>query len=370
MNCDGVRGLISAFIDGELSAGELLRVEQHLRRCHCCADEVDALRQTIALVSSLDEVEVPTTFRAQLHERLVALGPPVAVPARPAAVASWQRNVRRWAVPAAAAAAAMAIGLTSLSNLQGELLPGLAVPESIMAELSSPPQPSVAVAEPGHENASPNEPDTGTSPNLTSEPVTSTENPGSPGEAANDAGPVTPARPDPTRSNTGAVAVTSPGPEVSTETPTVVLASLFTYTTLITGPVSDPEEIQTRLLKRFPSLIENGSSLTVTLSHSIWQQELPILEDLLGDNVVIETTPTDIARSIRTAQELQAQRKLELETFDQRLATLTAPADREQALRERAKLDQDLEAATESVLRLQEQVNMVIVTFQLTTTQR
>lgn len=77
MNCDGVRDLLSPYVDGELSPGELLWVEQHLRRCHTCADEVDALRQTIALVASLDEVEVPAGFHAALHERLVALGPPL-----------------------------------------------------------------------------------------------------------------------------------------------------------------------------------------------------------------------------------------------------------------------------------------------------
>jgi hypothetical protein len=116
MNCDGVRDLLSAYLDGELSPGELLRVEQHLRRCHCCADEVDSLRQTIALVASLDEVEVPASFHAQLHERLVAIGPPAAV-RRPPAASSRQSGVRRWAVPAAAAAAVLAIGLSTYPNV-------------------------------------------------------------------------------------------------------------------------------------------------------------------------------------------------------------------------------------------------------------
>jgi hypothetical protein len=115
MNCDGVRGLLSAYVDGELSAGELLRVEQHLRRCHWCADEVDALRQTIALIASLEEVEVPANFHVQLHERLAALGPPVKA-ARIATVHHAKRqDFRRWAVPAAAAAA-LVIGVTGISR--------------------------------------------------------------------------------------------------------------------------------------------------------------------------------------------------------------------------------------------------------------
>ena len=113
MKCDGVRGLLSAYLDGELSAGELLQVEQHLRRCHACADEVDSLRQTVALVSSMEEVELPADFHVRLHDRLVAVGPPTSATVRrlPAA-SSWQRSMRRWAVPAAAAAAAITIGFS------------------------------------------------------------------------------------------------------------------------------------------------------------------------------------------------------------------------------------------------------------------
>ncbi|HYF94739.1 MAG TPA: zf-HC2 domain-containing protein [Symbiobacteriaceae bacterium] len=124
MNCDGVSILLSAYLDGELTPGELLRVEEHLRRCHACADEVDSLRQTVALVASLEEVEVPVSFQAQLHQRLVALGPPVAVGPRTRAVPAWQRGVRRWAAPAAAAAAALAIGVSTYGQW-GQLSGGL-----------------------------------------------------------------------------------------------------------------------------------------------------------------------------------------------------------------------------------------------------
>jgi len=123
MNCDGVSNLLSAYLDGELTPGELLRVEEHLRRCHACADEVDSLRQTVALVASLEEVEVPASFHMQLHQRLVALGPPVAAVRRTPVQPAWQRNVRRWGLPAAAAAAALAIGLTTFDP--GRLANGL-----------------------------------------------------------------------------------------------------------------------------------------------------------------------------------------------------------------------------------------------------
>lgn len=152
MNCDGVRGLLSAYLDGELSAGELLRVEQHLRRCHWCADEVDALRQTIAHVASLDEVEVPPAFHAQLHQRLVALGPP-AQTGRYVPMRSKRPDFRRWAVPAAAAAA-LVIGVTGLNRFMPP------------AQVAQPPGQQVSVdlpsgSDPGrHETPTVNEPGT------------------------------------------------------------------------------------------------------------------------------------------------------------------------------------------------------------------
>lgn len=137
MNCDGVRDLLSAYLDGELSPGELLRVEQHLRRCHACADEVDSLRQTMSLVASLEEVEVPAAFHAQLHQRLVALGPPTAAASRTRTATSLrQHHVRRWSVPASAAAAvaALAIGFSVYSSGGSSIGQGILAPAGNMAE--------------------------------------------------------------------------------------------------------------------------------------------------------------------------------------------------------------------------------------------
>jgi len=120
MNCDGVRPLLSAYIDGELSGGELLRVQQHLRRCHWCAAEVDALRQTIALVTSLDEVEPPDTFHAELHQRLLAADPPLVAARKANRRLTRRAALGRWAIPAAAAAA-LVIGVSGLNRL---VLPG------------------------------------------------------------------------------------------------------------------------------------------------------------------------------------------------------------------------------------------------------
>ncbi|MGE5674421.1 MAG: zf-HC2 domain-containing protein [Mycobacterium leprae] len=168
MNCDGVKGLLSAYLDGELSPGELLRVEQHLRHCHWCADEVDSLRQSVALVSSLDEVELPIGFHAALHDRLVALGPSVMMPVRHVATLPnrSRNNTRRWAIPAAAAAAAaaLAIGLTSYPQVAA---PGLEAPTGQFATPVVTPNNTAVAVNVDQPKSSETTPATGDKPQVT-----------------------------------------------------------------------------------------------------------------------------------------------------------------------------------------------------------
>lgn len=143
MNCDGVRELLSAYVDGELSSGELLRVEQHLRRCPVCAEEVDALRQAIALVGALEEVELPAGFREGLRARLAKVSPqlqPIApvTPIRPA----WQRQARRWALPAAAVAA-FALATSGVYGQLGPILTRVADSNPPAGSVQIPPVESV-----------------------------------------------------------------------------------------------------------------------------------------------------------------------------------------------------------------------------------
>lgn len=177
MNCDGVRELLSAYVDGELSSGELLRVEQHLRRCPLCAEEVDALRQAIAMVGALEEVELPAGFREGLRARLAKVSPqlqPVTpvTPLRPA----WQRQVRRWALPAAAAAAfALATsgvygGIGQIMTHVADKTPAGSVQTPPVDSGTTPPNqtlPPVAVKDPAAAGGS----DQGTGGKLTDPPV-------------------------------------------------------------------------------------------------------------------------------------------------------------------------------------------------------
>jgi anti-sigma factor RsiW len=53
---------LSAYIDGELTARERTRVEQHLKECQACAEDLRTLRQTVALLKELPVIPAPRSF--------------------------------------------------------------------------------------------------------------------------------------------------------------------------------------------------------------------------------------------------------------------------------------------------------------------
>ena len=57
-----VAGLLSAYIDGEVTADERAVIETHLATCADCQRDLTALRQTVALLSQLPSVAAPRPF--------------------------------------------------------------------------------------------------------------------------------------------------------------------------------------------------------------------------------------------------------------------------------------------------------------------
>jgi anti-sigma factor RsiW len=53
LNCMRVNGLLSAYIDEELTAAQKLLVERHLVRCGACREELESLQQTKQLLAGL-----------------------------------------------------------------------------------------------------------------------------------------------------------------------------------------------------------------------------------------------------------------------------------------------------------------------------
>ena len=388
MNCDGVRPLLSAYIDQELSGGELLRVEQHLRRCHWCAAEVDALRQTVALVASLDEVEVPATFRAQLHERLVAQDPPIARARRAAQGRSRVPSFRRWAIPAAAAAA-FVIGVAGLSRFappaaQVEPPPGESVavvpePHVGMDEVPGQPLPpdTSDIAEPAHHpvNGSEVQPPSGPGgkvdqsdvpPTGQPEPGAVAAGPTDPPPAFGDEGPATEPPPvGPTGSGTG-VTTASVSQETGEQPP---LPPQPQFSAMAEVTVADPAAEAGRLAERLSewSVQQNGRGGTVELQIFVPAEDFREAvaradSGLAAYGFRLAVQEKDVASQLAETEE----RITELEAARDALsARLEGEADQdrlEEGLQELAKIRQQLDTERTNYENLREAVeNSVIV---------
>lgn len=68
MNCKTAKNYLSAYVDGELCGGEMLRVRRHLNDCRECAADVEELKAVKRLLGTQPEVDVPLGF----EERLVS----------------------------------------------------------------------------------------------------------------------------------------------------------------------------------------------------------------------------------------------------------------------------------------------------------
>jgi hypothetical protein len=92
---DQVAELLSAYIDGEVTAAERGLVEAHLASCDVCGRDLATLRQTVALLRQLPQVAAPRPFTLRESD-VRPLRPTRPIPIR------WQSGWLRGAVAAAA----------------------------------------------------------------------------------------------------------------------------------------------------------------------------------------------------------------------------------------------------------------------------
>ena len=59
---DDVQMLLSAYLDGEVTAAERATVEGHLEECDACAAELEALRSTVIAVAAMPPARPPDDF--------------------------------------------------------------------------------------------------------------------------------------------------------------------------------------------------------------------------------------------------------------------------------------------------------------------
>ncbi len=70
MASNHIADLLSAYLDGELSAAEEARVKSHLAACPACRTEEHELTVSWGLLGSLQPIEPSPAFRARFWERV------------------------------------------------------------------------------------------------------------------------------------------------------------------------------------------------------------------------------------------------------------------------------------------------------------
>jgi hypothetical protein len=70
VNCEHIRPLLSAYLDGELDAGEQAQVAAHLAHCQACARTLDEWRALGQEIRTLPDLPVPSGMRAEFSTRL------------------------------------------------------------------------------------------------------------------------------------------------------------------------------------------------------------------------------------------------------------------------------------------------------------
>jgi len=72
MSCHEIEKELSAYLDGELSPKEAVRVRGHVAQCPACARELERLRRVITAVRELPEVPAPEGLKQKILDELAA----------------------------------------------------------------------------------------------------------------------------------------------------------------------------------------------------------------------------------------------------------------------------------------------------------
>ena len=70
MNCKGVIGELSNYIDGDLDPVVKQELERHLEHCEDCTMIVDQTKKTIEILCGSQPVSLSTDVRSRLHAAL------------------------------------------------------------------------------------------------------------------------------------------------------------------------------------------------------------------------------------------------------------------------------------------------------------
>ncbi|HWQ30638.1 MAG TPA: DUF4349 domain-containing protein [Negativicutes bacterium] len=115
MKCETIRNMISSYIDKDLNDIEKAELEKHLAECQQCREEYESMLDIIAVCSNLEELDLPQSFRTELHQRLV-----VEKKKRNFFSGVWGNRGMKMATGVVAAALIVVIGIGSSGLLSGK----------------------------------------------------------------------------------------------------------------------------------------------------------------------------------------------------------------------------------------------------------
>lgn len=71
MKCEVIKNMISEYVDKDLNDIDKQEFENHLSKCPECMDEYESIFEIKSICGSLEEVELPSDFRTELHQKLM-----------------------------------------------------------------------------------------------------------------------------------------------------------------------------------------------------------------------------------------------------------------------------------------------------------
>jgi anti-sigma factor RsiW len=123
MNCNTAQNLLSAYIDSELSGGEMGRVRKHLGHCECCQREETELRMLKDLLNSnMPLIEPPLGFEDRLCQAIFSPKP-----------SETAQMVGSWPFVSGVALVTAALTLIVLSQM-GDNTQNVMQPQSVVAQ--------------------------------------------------------------------------------------------------------------------------------------------------------------------------------------------------------------------------------------------
>src|SRR5690349_11650602 len=101
MKCSHVRASLSAYLDGELTGAQAVRLQRHLALCPACRHDWELLRRTVRLVGRMGRERCPVDLRSAVMQAVVRTPREVRWGTRPLRAALWSGLATSMAVVAA-----------------------------------------------------------------------------------------------------------------------------------------------------------------------------------------------------------------------------------------------------------------------------